>query len=382
MSEDLQIYLSPIDGEKLQNGWISSHTDKHFPSLEENDIFIFAVEEERNAVGNKGCSAFHEALREELYKLEFGNTFSKVADLGTIKAGNDVKDTYYAVSKVCEHLLQKLKTVLIIGGSQDITYANYLGYQRMEQTINMLSIDDKLDLGAPEDELDASTFLGNIVRHQPNFLFHFSQIGYQTYLTHEDQRNLFAKLHFDLHRLGEIQADVKLSEPLIRNVDVVSIDLSAVRQSEAPGNEHAGPNGFFGNELCQMVRYAGLSDKVSSIGFYEGNSEFDNRNQTAKLIAQATWCFVEGHSHRQEDFPFGTKKDYAVYSVAFDDSEHIIKFMKSPRSSRWWMEVPYPPNDQFKYQRHFWVPCSYETYQEALKNEIPDLWWKTYKKLV
>lgn len=382
MSEDLQIYLSPIPENQVLNGSIASHTEKSFPSIDDNDIFIIAVEEERNAIANKGCAQFHLELREELYKLELGNTFSKVADLGIIKPGSEIKDTYYAVSKVCEWLLQKMKTIVIIGGSQDLTYGNYLGYQRMEQTINMLSIDDKLDLGAPEDDLDASTFLGNIVRHQPNFLFHFSQLGYQTYLTHEDQRNLFAKLHFDLHRLGEIQSDIKLAEPLVRNADVISIDISSVRQSEAPGNEHAGPNGFFGNELCQMTRYAGLSDKVSSIGFYEGNAVFDQRKQTAKLVAQAIWCFVEGHTNRQEDFPFGTKKDYAVYAVAFDDNEHVIKFMKSPRTARWWMEVPYPPSDQFKYQRHFWVPCSYETYQQALKNEIPDLWWKTYKKLV
>ncbi|MFN8133913.1 MAG: hypothetical protein U0Z17_01300 [Bacteroidales bacterium] len=34
-----------------------------------------------------------------------------------------------------------------------------------------------------------------------------------------------------------------------------------------PGNANAIPNGFYGEEACQLMRYAGMSDKISSIGF-------------------------------------------------------------------------------------------------------------------
>jgi len=45
------------------------------------------------------------------------------------------------------------------------------------------------------------------------------------------------------------------------------------------------------------------------------------------------------------------------------------------------MEVPFPPSNQSKYERHYLVPCNKEDYENAMKNELPDLWWKTYQKL-
>jgi hypothetical protein len=34
-----------------------------------------------------------------------------------------------------------------------------------------------------------------------------------------------------------------------------------------------------------------------------------------------------------------------------------------------------------KNERHFIIPCNKEDYQKAMKNELPNLWWKTYQKL-
>ncbi len=35
-----------------------------------------------------------------------------------------------------------------------------------------------------------------------------------------------------------------------------------------------------------------------------------------------------------------------------------------------------------KYKRHQFVPCSYQDYQTALNQEIPDRWWKVQQKLM
>ena len=45
------------------------------------------------------------------------------------------------------------------------------------------------------------------------------------------------------------------------------------------------------------------------------------------------------------------------------------------------MEVPYPPQYSVKYERHHLVPCDFKDYERAMKNEVPNLWWKTYQKL-
>jgi hypothetical protein len=45
------------------------------------------------------------------------------------------------------------------------------------------------------------------------------------------------------------------------------------------------------------------------------------------------------------------------------------------------MEVPYPPQSGTRYERHHLVPCDKHDYDNAMINELPDLWWKTYQKL-
>jgi hypothetical protein len=64
-----------------------------------------------------------------------------------------------------------------------------------------------------------------------------------------------------------------------------------------------------------------------------------------------------------------------------DDFKDEVIFYKSNKSERWWMEVPYPPQAGSKYERHHLVPCDMQDYEQAMKNEIPNLWWKTYQKL-
>ena len=45
------------------------------------------------------------------------------------------------------------------------------------------------------------------------------------------------------------------------------------------------------------------------------------------------------------------------------------------------MNVPYPANEKVKYERHHLIPCSYQDYELALKDEVPDRWLQAYKKL-
>src|SRR6185295_17792470 len=111
-------------------------------------------------------------------------------------------------------------------------------------------------------------------------------IGYQTYFVGNEQVELMNKLFFDAYRLGQVRKDMEEVEPIVRNADIVSFDITAVRNSDAPGNGKASPNGFYGEEACQIARYAGISDKLTSIGFYEINPDLDKNSQTSHLAAQ------------------------------------------------------------------------------------------------
>ena len=389
---DISVFFKPSNRDTITEGYVYQTNQlgktikkfedpENFPSLDGCLIAIIGVKEGRGSKYNESCDNGPDVIRKHLYKLwGLGNLF-QIVDLGNIEPGHTIEDTYYALSSTIEYLVKLNILPVIIGGGQDLTFANYKGYQNLEQLVNLVSIDNNFNLGFIDDDLDAQTYLSKIILYQPNYLFNYSNIGYQTYFVDPAAVELMQKLFFDSYRLGLVRANMEQTEPIVRNADIVSFDISSVRKGDAPGNFYAGPNGFSGEEFCQIARYAGLSDKVSSVGFYEYNPEFDNRESTAHLISQAIWCFLEGVSQRKNDIPSSLDNNFIKYRVFLSDSKHEIVFYKSSKSDRWWMEVPYP-NNKSKYERHHLVPCSYADYQTACNEGMPDRWWQTYQKLI
>ncbi|MXV49423.1 arginase [Pedobacter sp. HMF7647] len=388
-------FFSPVNLDKLtpKAGFYSSQLgnliDIHsasFPDIEGQtpDIALIGILDDRHAQNNQGCALSPDYIREKFYSLYSGPYQVKIADLGNIKAGEKVSDTYAAVKLVVSDLVRKNIMPVILGGGQDITYAQYLAYEKLEQKVDLVVIDSHFDLDeTDEDSIEATSgnYLNKIFLHQPNYLFNYSNIGYQTYFVNQDSLRVMEKLYFDVHRLGDFSGKVHIAEPIIRNANLISFDISAIRSSDACANGNATPNGFYGEEACQIMRYAGMSDKLSSIGLYEFNPAFDQNGQTATLLAQMLWYLTDGYYNRKKDFPLQPKSQYLIYKTSLKNNQHELVFVKSKKSDRWWMQVPYPVGVS-KNERFHLVPCQYEDYQVAVSGEMPDLWWRTYQKLV
>jgi arginase family enzyme len=390
----LSDFFSPIAIEKFtpKKGFYSSQLGEKvtfftdtFPDLEEEkyDLAIIGVKDDRGAVNNNGCSLGPDYFREQFYLLNEGQFPTKIVDLGNIIAGQEISDTYFALKTVVEELVKLDVVPIIIGGGQDLTYAQYMGYENLEQKVDLLVVDNRFDLDEDETEGLATTsqsYLSKIFLHQPNYLFNFSNMGYQTYFVSQDSLRVMDKLYFDVHRLGEFVSDLSIAEPVIRNANMVSFDIGAIRASDACANTNMVPNGFYGEDACRIARYAGMSDKLTSIGFYEFNPAFDKNGQTAMLLSQMVWYFVDGYYSRKKDFPLTPKSQYIIYRASVNDGATEVNFVKSKKSDRWWMQVPHPANGS-KNERFHLVPCRYEDYNMAVKGEMPDLWWRTYQKL-
>lgn len=376
-------YIPDSSGILRMGDKISTFVDPgRFPDYSEADIVLIGVKEDRNAYNNEGCALAPDYIRKHLYRLFPGPFNLRIVDLGNIKAGFQVTDTYFALSTVIGEMLEKDIFPIILGGSQDLTYANYQAYQNLGQIINIVSIDSMFDLGSSENEVTSRSFLSNIILHQPNYLFNYANLGYQTYFVDQDALKLMKNLMFDTYRLGLLRDNMEEAEPVVRNADLITVDVSSIRFSDAPGNANGTPNGFYGEEICQIIRYAGLSDKLTSIGFYETNPQYDRNGQTAHLVAQMIWYFIDGFFNRPHDFPFKNDDDFIRYHVNITDHKEELTFFKSKKTDRWWMEIPLQSEQRIKYQRHYLVPCSYQDYQAACTNDIPDRWWMVYQKLM
>ncbi|REJ85035.1 MAG: arginase [Bacteroidetes bacterium] len=353
---------------------------EEFPDFSNCNIAIVGVEEDRGSVRNDGCESAPDRIREKLYELRASGHPYKIVDLGNIIPGATVQDTYVALSTIMIELLKSGVFVIVLGGSQDLTFAQYLAYQKLEETVNIVAVDNKFDLGTTDVPLNSNSYLGKIVLHEPNFLFNYSNVGYQTYFVGTEQVELMEKLYFDSYRLGQVQRNMEEAEPIVRNADILSFDISSIRQSDAPGTGNPSPNGFYGEEACQIVRYAGMSDKLSSFGLYELNPLFDNHDQTSHLAAQMLWYLIDGYYNRKSDVPLKSKAGFIKYHVTLKKDGQEIVFYKSSRSERWWMEVPYP-NNKSRYQRHHMIPCSYKDYEVACNDDMPERWWQAFQKL-
>jgi arginase family enzyme len=376
-------FLEPVDTEILElvQGLTSQqlgskvvfHTKDQFPDLNKINIAVIGVLESRGS-GETTENVDLSAIRKELYTMFPGNWDASIADLGDILAGNSIEDSYFALRKVVSNLIKKKIIPIVIGGSQDLTFALYRAFDELEQMVNLVSIDSKFDFGKENDEVSASSYLTKIIIDEPNNLFNYCNIGYQTYYNSQEEIDLVEKLFFDGYRLGEISNNIALAEPVFRDADVVSLDLNSVKSSDSGNFNTFAPNGFNGKEICSLSRYAGISDKVSIFGIFNHN----NSAQESVLIAQIIWYFIEGFHYRSNEYPFGSRENYIKYIVPLE--EEVLIFHKSDKTDRWWIEIPFISNGNNKLKRNTLLPCSYDEYLGACNQELPERWWKAQRK--
>lgn len=372
VSEGVLKFISSLSSQELGSK-IVFHTQDQFPDIDKINIAIIGVLEDRRNIDIVN-EVNLTAVRKKLYSMFPGNWDASIADLGDILAGESVEDTYFALKKVTSLLIKNKVIPIVIGGSQDLTYALYRAYDDLEQMVNMVSVDNRFDFGKENEIVSSNSYLTKIIIDEPNNLFNYCNIGYQTYYNSQEEIDLVEKLFFDAYRLGEISNNIALAEPVFRDADLVSIDLNSVKSSDSGNTISFEPNGFNGKEICSLARYAGISDKVSSFGIFNHNSSIPE----SALIAQIIWYFVEGYHYRSKEYPFGSRTNYLKYIVPLEDEELI--FYKSDKTDRWWIEIPFLSNGSNKLKRNTLLPCSYDEYLCACNQELPERWWKAQRK--
>lgn len=325
---------------------------------DENDFFIYGV-------------------RENLYNLFSPSKSLRMADAGSFKGSDE--ELAEAILKIREYG----SIPIIISAHQYTSFQIYSSYCLEEQTINLCSVDAFPDLQSMNEENNENNYwLTKVISHSPNYLFNYSILGYQSYLSDPSMLKTLEKMNFDIHRLGQVRQNISQVEPVLRNSDVVSFDCSAIRCSEFPSSINEEPNGLYAEEACRLLRYAGLSNKLSTLGIFGWS--LTKRNDTVsseKLVAQLIWHFADGLINRIPDGVIGNANDYTVYNLSSEIIQEEIIFYKNKWNGRWWMKVPSRNLESHKFKRHQVIPCNPEDYNQAMQGELPETWWQTYRKL-
>ncbi len=368
----MEDFLSPLPSyfaEQNSSGTIGELVDKYIdqlPEWEDADIAIIGILDGRNT-SNKETSLAPNQLRKELYSLIASTTKANIVDIGNIEPGKTFNDTLFALQEVCKTLLSNSIIPVLLGGSKELGYAQFAAFQKIVKNLEATII-------SPTIDLDKHAFLNKICLHEPNLLFNINALGYQSHYVPEKAVSTLRKLYFNPIRLGVLRSNLADIEPVLRNTDMTSFDIGAVKQSDAPGNHDNNPSGLTSEEACQLCWYAGISEKMRSFAIYEINPEFDYRNTTSKLGAQMVWYFLDGYYNRKGDHP-EMHKEFLKYRCTMVQNEPDVVFYKSKRTERWWMEIPGHTS-----AKNLVIPCSYSDYTMATKGEMPDLFFKALQK--
>ena len=372
---DLHDFLTAIPVHELNddNGYTDGQMAKHIavyetelPDITHADIVLVGVDETRGSGVFDNTPNAADCIRKQLYQLHYWHTDVVIADIGNIKTGATLNDSYAAVRTVLAELFRMNKIVVILGGSHDITLAQYFAYKEMKQAIEVTCIDATINLKG-EDALRSENFLLEMLTGEPNLVRHYNHIGFQSYFVHPGMLQTMDKLHFDCYRVGAARENIEEMEPVIRNTHLLSFDISAIKYSDSPASSKS-PNGFTGEEACILTRFAGMSNKVNSFGIYGYLPQQDEKELSAKQIAQMLWYFIDGKSRSKQEAAIEDRDHFNEYHTSFTEVESI--FLQSKKTNRWWMQLP---NKKF-------IPCSYNDYVQASQNKIPERWLRAQER--
>ncbi len=381
-------YCDPVALDKPANHHLSDkavfcrnihiHTpDTPVNNLEQYDLAFLGVPEDRSSTVQGPASA-PDGIRNYLYQLFRVNPGLKIIDLGNLKCGNSVQDTYFALRDILLELMERNLITALLGGSQDLSYGIYLAFEKLNRKFSFVTIDSRLDMGIINDQIKPESYLIPMLSRKKELLFSYSNLGHQTYFVDQGDIDFLRDNYHQSLRLGDIRQDMARVEPILRDAGFVSLDLNSVRQSDAPGCTQPSPNGFTGEEICQISRYAGLSPTTKCFGLFNLLPGSDRDGQTAHLAAQCLWYFMDGASRRKEENPLSAPDAFKKFIVSHSDMDHDIVFYKSLETDRWWFEVPVIHQAK---TRHVLISCSLEDYQKACNQEIPDRWLNAFQKL-
>ncbi len=349
---------------------ITVHTENSpIKNIDKYQIAIFGVPEGRNCP-TPGTIKAPESIRNQLYQLAKIPGKLKIIDLGDMKRGVTFEDSVAGLVDILVYLLEQEIFPVILGGSSALALPVDRAMNRIKRKYTLATIDSRIDYIGKSSAYGSLNYLAEIIDGRDCMLNHFINIGYQTQLNDQRVVNKFHKKHAELVRIGEARKAIHLTEPLIRDTDVVLFDMSSVRQSDAPGTISPSPNGFYGEEICLLARYAGISDNLSLFALFDVDPDIDIKGQTAGLAAQIVWFFLEGFSQKQYETPFLDVDNgrFTRYHVSVSDIDGDMIFVKSNFTDRWWVEVTNTGDE------HKFIACSNEDYLKANRGEVPERW--------
>ncbi|KXK38917.1 MAG: hypothetical protein J5I52_08700 [Saprospiraceae bacterium] len=311
-----------------------TNTDNFFNVINdfENHDFAFS---QRGLAFISDLSEFSEGIRK--VTQNFRNHFNNIT---LYDAGHLDGLDFSPFSAMLDHLNSHKVLPFIVGVDLDFT-----GRIAADNGLNLYQISNKINNVVSEDALINNNFL-----------------CYQRHLCAYDDIREIENNYINAISLGKLRTVPFLAEPVIRDCQLLHINLDAIRSSEVPGIENTLPTGLNSEELCQLLKYAGMASDLKAVLVTGCNVEADST--PSKLIAEIFWYLAEGMNQLiSPDHP-SVNSNFSTFVVTDTDQGSDIIFVRNDHTGRWWIQKS--PNES-----HY-MACAHEEYQMSVNDAVPE----------
>lgn len=288
--------------------------------VKQGTVVILGVPEDRGVTANKGragAAAGPDDIRRRLYRLTpgFSMDFEKLAviDAGNLDTeGLSLEAVHEAETAAVADIVSRGGVPIVLGGGHDLTYPGVAGLVRGAKIerdgMGLINVDAHLDVRSDENGINSGTSFYRALTQLPDGALQghaFVEFGIQ------EQYNSPYYYHWVLEQGGHVVTLREVSERVMEfflqalsaagqnnRAVAVSLDIDAVRSTEAPGASASNPSGLKAPELDKIAYLAGRSIKVRYLDIMEVSPPLDEDHRTAALAASAIFSFFRGLCER------------------------------------------------------------------------------------
>ncbi len=256
MNSSLEKYIFPVKSETDKKAFFTEkYTEEgHIPEMKGYGLALITSNGEAGEAVRKSLQQFHNQFR-NIQIIDLGQIFNTDAD---------------TLHTICQELNELRMLPVLIGPEL--------------QSITQLSDRVSWNLYHVANRLEAFPESTDSTRCHIGYQRHFSTLE-EIYNIEEHSYNSVS--------LGKMRTYPTLLEPILRDAQMLHIDLNCLRKSDAPNVGSALPTGLNAEDLCQLAKYAGLGDRLEclSVGVADPITE---GSPEASIIAETLWYFAEG----------------------------------------------------------------------------------------
>jgi formiminoglutamase len=262
--------------------------------------------------GRAGSASGPDEIRRAFYRLTptksiaLNDATMKIFDAGNFAANLKLEDALSALEDAVTKLLRHGHTPIVLGGSNDLSLADFLGCHAALRNCGAINIDSHLDVRDYSKGVNSGTPYRMLLDSGELAGKNFAEYGIQEFVNSRGHLAYAAEHGVKVYTMTQIHSkkNSELFMQAYRTISegtqgvYVSFDMDSVKSSDAPGVSAPTSTGLTAEEILECAYLAGSEEKTAMMDVCEFNPKFDIDGHTAKLAAMIVANFLAGIANR------------------------------------------------------------------------------------